>query len=565
MAQSRPRCSGRDGHKDAIAVASVAQHHGAAVPALGRIGTRQCDMEQRMRTMPSTAQPRLCVSAAGPCGSWLYRYLMKKGSDCGGVAPSLLPPKARDRGKTDRRDAVPWARLARAGDRTAVSVAQVEEEARRDRTRAREEALRDLQDTTVRLKAFWLRPESRYPGQANWGPAPLRWRAAVVGPTPAPPLGLPAEVRAVHDPTARRQRLAQALHEQGKAWRLSPVGAALQARRGVQGPGAGITVAALGPLPRFATPRALRKCVGLRPAADSSGARRRQGALPKAGHPPARRARGEGAWASRSPAKVRRPLQVRLAKHSKALPAIRWQAQGRRCPRSRRRVARGTQAHQVGVAIARALVGFMWAMAQQVSVTPEGLQTARHWTHTPQQVCSGSRPRRRPGVVSPSMALRGCKTPSGRERGRHPTDARKVGATPRRAAGAPGAYDWLRLCRWTPSPPGQHHADNLTRICPQLLTSEVIATLGVSCGWKRKRRRSGRCKPSAPRPCSARPTAPSLEAATAHRMTTSPVCGGRSLLGPIVQPQSWYLLEVPPIAGDQHHRRPGHRAPPGWC
>src|SRR2546427_3642070 len=55
------------------------------------------------------------------------------------------------------------------------------------------------------------------------------------------------------------------------------------------------------------------------------------------------------------------------------------------------------------------------------------------------------------------------------------------------------------------------------------------------------------------RACSARPTAPSLKAVTAHRMTTSPVCGYRSLLGPIVQPQSWYLLEVTPIPGDQHH------------
>ena len=76
-------------------------------------------------------------------------------------------------------------------------------------------------------------------------------------------------------------------------------------------------------------------------------------------------------------------------------------------------------------------------------------------------------------------------------------------------------------------------------------------TLRVRRAWKRER--SGRWKASPARACSARPTAPSLKAVTAHRMTTSPVCGYRSLLGPIVQPQSWYLLEVTPIPGDQHH------------
>ena len=120
MSQSRTRFIGMDVHKDSIAVAYVAQDHGAEVTYLGAIGTRQCDIDQLIRTMQAKAKHLIFVYEAGPCGSWLYRYLTKKGYDCWVVAPSLIPKKPGDRVKTDRRDAVQLARLARSGDLTAV-------------------------------------------------------------------------------------------------------------------------------------------------------------------------------------------------------------------------------------------------------------------------------------------------------------------------------------------------------------------------------------------------------------------------------------------------------------
>jgi transposase len=116
------------------------QDHGAEVISLGAVGTRQCDIDQLIRKMPSKANHLLFVYEAGPCGYWLYRYLTQKGYDCWGVAPSLIPQKPNDRVKTDRRDAVHLARLARSGDLTAVYVPKAEDEAIRDLTRAREDA-----------------------------------------------------------------------------------------------------------------------------------------------------------------------------------------------------------------------------------------------------------------------------------------------------------------------------------------------------------------------------------------------------------------------------------------
>jgi transposase len=370
MSQSSTLFIGMDVHKDSIAVAYVAQDHGAEVTYLGASGTRQCDIDQLVRKMQSKAKHLLFVYEAGPCGYWLYRYLTKKGYACWVVAPSLIPHKPGDRVKTDRRDAMQLARLARSGDLTVVYVPKVEDEAIRDLTRAREDALGDLKAAKFRLKAFLLRHDIRYTGCANWGPAHLRWLSEVVCPTPAQQIVFQEYVRAVTEHTERLGRLEQELQEQVKAWRLYPVVEALQALRGVQFTVAVITVAELGDLTRFDNPRELMKFLGLIPSEYSSGERRRQGSLTKAGNTHARRALVEGAWAYRYPAKVSRHLQLRLEKQSKAIQDISWKAQVRLCKRYRRLVARGKNANQVVVAIARELIGFMWAIAKQVPVTP---------------------------------------------------------------------------------------------------------------------------------------------------------------------------------------------------
>ena len=188
MSQSRTLYVGMDVHKESIAVAYVAQEHGAEVVSLGTIGTRQCDIDTLIRKRQSKATHLVFVYEAGPCGSWLSRYLAKKDDVCWVVAPSLMPNKAGDRVKTDRRDAMQLARLMRSGALTPVYVPAVDEEAIRDLRRAREETLRDLQAAKLRLKAFVLRHDIRSTGRATWRPAHLRWLRAVVCPTPAQPM-----------------------------------------------------------------------------------------------------------------------------------------------------------------------------------------------------------------------------------------------------------------------------------------------------------------------------------------------------------------------------------------
>jgi transposase len=369
MSQSSTLYIGMDVHKDSIAVAYVAQEHGAEVIYLGPIGTRQADIDHLTRKLQAKAQHLVFVYEAGPCGYWLYRYLTKKGYGCWVVAPSLIPKKAGDRVKTNRRDAVKLARLMRSGDLTPVYVPKVEDEAIRDLSRAREDVIRDLKAAKFRLKAFLLRQDIRYTGRATWGPAHLRWLSEVVCPTPAQHIVFQEDVRAVNEHTERLQRLDQELQEQVKSWRLHPVVEALQALRGVQFTVAVTMVAELGDLTRFDNPRQLMKFLGLIPSAYSTGEKRRQGSITKTGNTHARRALIEGAWAYRYPAKVSRHLQLRLEKQPKIIQDISWKAQVRLCKRYRRLMARGKHANQVVVAIARELVGFLWAIAKEVAVT----------------------------------------------------------------------------------------------------------------------------------------------------------------------------------------------------
>src|SRR6266545_3034703 len=175
MPQSRTLSVGRDVHQESIAVASVANAHDAEVISLGTIGTRQTDMDPLVRTRQAKAQHLVCVDEAGPWGSWLSRDLTQQGQVCWVVAPSLMPKHAGDRVHTDRRDAVHLARLLRSGDLSPVDVPTVEDEAMRDLTRAREEAIRDLKAATCRLNAFLLRHDIRSTGRATWGPVHRRW------------------------------------------------------------------------------------------------------------------------------------------------------------------------------------------------------------------------------------------------------------------------------------------------------------------------------------------------------------------------------------------------------
>lgn len=359
---------GLDVHKDSISVAYAEASRTDPPQFVGPIGAGQRDIDKLVRRLQSKARHLVFAYEAGPCGYGLHRYLTGKGFDCHVVAPSLVPKRPGDRVKNDRRDAVEIARLSRSGDLTSVYVPSVEDEAVRDLCRARDAARVTLKAAKLRLKSFLLRLGLHYTGRANWTDAHRRYLAKVACPTPAQQVVFQELLHAVQEQVDRLARIEQELLDLAPQWRLYPIVEALQALRGVQWVVAITVVAELGDLTRFSNPRQLAAFVGLIPSEHSSGPKRRQGSITKAGNSRARRALVEAAWAYRFPAKISPRIQKRIEKLPQPVQAIGWKAQVRLCKRFRRLIARGKHANVVVTAIAREILAFMWAIAKEVPI-----------------------------------------------------------------------------------------------------------------------------------------------------------------------------------------------------
>jgi len=148
---------GLDVHKDTIDIAIAESDGSKEVRHYGKIDGDLAALDKAVRKLQSKGAELHFVYEAGPCGYDIYRHLTKQGFSCIVVAPSLIPKKSGDRVKTDRRDAMSLARLYRAGELTAVYVPREDDEAMRDLSRAREDAVNASRTARQRLGAMLLR------------------------------------------------------------------------------------------------------------------------------------------------------------------------------------------------------------------------------------------------------------------------------------------------------------------------------------------------------------------------------------------------------------------------
>jgi transposase len=363
---SKLRFVGLDVHAETIAVA-VAEA-GGEVRSLGVIPNRLESVRKMIGKLAPIGTLKCCYEA-GPTGYVLYWQLAQMGVACEVIAPSLIPTKAGDRVKTDRRDAEKLARCYRAGELTPVWVPDADHEALRDLVRAREAAKKDQLRHRHRLGKFLLRHGKR-PTDAGkaWTQKYLNWiRIHVHFDQPALEATVQYYREEVEHIAERITKLEQAIDEavQQEPSEIRAVIEALQALRGVAQTTAATVVSELGSLSRFPNPSQLMGYSGLVSSEYTSGNRVQRGRITKSGNAHLRRVLLEAAWTYQH----RPNVQGRVLRRQKSLALseearqIAWKAQQRLHKRFAALTARGKERNVAATAIARELLGFMWAIA----------------------------------------------------------------------------------------------------------------------------------------------------------------------------------------------------------
>jgi len=356
------RFVGMDVHAETIAVA-VADGSGE-VRSMGIIPNRPEAVRRLLKKLGASLALKVCYEA-GPTGYALYWQLTALGVHCDVIAPSLVPMKAGDRIKTDRRDAERLARSYRSGDLTPIWVPDAKHEAIRDLVRAREAAKEDQLRAKHRLGKYLLRYGQRAPeGCRSWTAAWWQWVRALQLPHEEQNTTLVELVLEVDHQAQRVERLEAAIDRSvsDAPAHLRALVDALQALRGV-GKVTAVTLATeFGTFTRFERAAQVMSYTGMVPSEHSSGPKNRRGAITKTGNAHLRRVLVEAAWHYRHRPRLCQRQKELNSSLSPKVAATAWQAQERLHRRYWALSNKSKPAGKIITALARELVGFVWAI-----------------------------------------------------------------------------------------------------------------------------------------------------------------------------------------------------------
>lgn len=351
---------GLDVHAERIVMASL---EGKSMdPVVRDIPNDAKVIRRTFQRLAKEAYELRCCYEAGPCGFELHRQLTAMGIACEVIAPGLIPVRAGDRVKTDRRDATKLARLFRAGELASVAVPSADQEAVRDLVRLRESIRRDLTAARSRLQHFLLRHGRSYRSGQGWTKSYWVWLRAQAFDRDGERLTFESYVHEVEHQMARRADVDAEIERVARSEPYAVPVARLSCLRGFATLSALALLAEIGDFRRFQSPRELMSFVGLVPSERSSGASVQRGRITKTGNSLVRRTLVEAAWHYRH-----RPVFGPLAKKAtegQAPQTVEYvrKAHARLHRRYTRLVSRGKKSQVAVTAIARELCGFTWGL-----------------------------------------------------------------------------------------------------------------------------------------------------------------------------------------------------------
>jgi transposase len=356
---------GMDVHKESVTIAVLP----AAAKAATRVDRLPNDLAKLKRYLDRLAREgelRVCYEASG-AGYVLHRALQAWGYACDVIAPSLIPQRPGVQRKHDKRDASELARLYRAGELTAVRIPSEAEERVRDVVRCRETFQREILKSRHYILKFLARRGLVFRDGTNWCTPHLRWLQHLT--TEQSPLAAADRLvfREYHAlleyKLQRRDELDREIARLAELPTLAPMVQRLQCFRGIALQGAMVLATEIVDWRRFERPTQLAAYLGLVSREDSSGDRERKGSITKAGNSHCRHVLVQAAWSYHHRPAISADLRRRQTGHPPAVIAHAWKAQHRLHQRYNH-LAYRKQPQIAVVAVARELVGFLWAVMQ---------------------------------------------------------------------------------------------------------------------------------------------------------------------------------------------------------
>lgn len=358
-------CVGMDVHKDSIFVAVISPD--------GRLEEWRLDhtakaVDALLRKLKKIDKVVACYEA-GPCGYDLQRKFDAKGVRCIVVAPSLIPVKPGERIKTDRRDARKLAANLRADQLTEVIPPTEEEEVVRDLVRARESVKEDQKRARHRLQQFLLRRGLVYREGRPWTDKHAAWIRRLRFERSAEQSTFDHYLLAVETITEWVKSLDAEIETVSKTAAYAAPVSYLRCFRGIDTLTAMGIVAELHGFQRFEHPRQLMAYLGLVPGEHSSSEKPKRFGITKTGNGRVRRLLIEAAWHARLPARDSKTLRARRREQPAWVIAIAMKAQSRLHRKYWKLASRKMNPNKVVCAVARELVGFIWAVLYEDSFT----------------------------------------------------------------------------------------------------------------------------------------------------------------------------------------------------
>lgn len=358
---------GLDVSKDTIAVA-VADEGREAPRYLGTIPHDLGAVRKILERVGEREQLEVCYEA-GPTGYVLVRWLRSLGIHCQVIAPSLTPSRPGDHVKTDRRDALRLAQLLRSGELTEILVPAEEDERLRDLSRAREDAVEDLHRSRQRLIKMLLRRQIQEPIEmkTRWTKKYFNWLDSLKFENDVDRMVFGEYLQTVKQCQDRIDRYEGHILKLVESCPLETLVRILQGFRGISRISAYTLAYEVFSFSRFGKPGQAMSYAGLVPKEKSSGQSVWRGGLSKAGNTHVRRILLEASWSYRHAPSIKGDLKKRLEQLSPEIQRISWKAQTRLYEKYRSLVMQRRKHPNVAIAaVARELMGFLWAAAQTI-------------------------------------------------------------------------------------------------------------------------------------------------------------------------------------------------------